>query len=428
MPTNPTESKNGGFGDTPPHGQPAVRLGQRGPQTSAGEAPRAVAVPPPPGAGHRGEGRQEGNDAAGRVRVTRDHAARVAHRPGARAGATKRRRARFTRRGRLLLAVLALLLVLAGAVAWYEVEANPSGAPGKALVINVRHGEAVGDVLSQLTRDGVIGSAFAFRLWAVVHGEPTVLPGRYLFHRNLPFAKVARLLGAGPNVFEVDVLPGTTLAEVSRQLSPLPGHLAERFSREARSGSVRSPFGGTGGTSLEGLIGSGLYQVLPGETAHTLLDKMVERFTAQAQAAGLKPTSGLNGLSAYELVTVASIAQKEGYFTRYMGDVARVIYNRLAQGMHLDMTSTVLYSLGQDGGPVTPAEEQKTTPYNTYLHAGLTPTPICVPSPAALKAAVAPPAGPWLYFELVTAKKGRMVFSATFTGQLNAEKQAAANG
>jgi UPF0755 protein len=95
--------------------------------------------------------------------------------------------------------------------------------------------------------------------------------------------------------------------------------------------------------------------------------------------------------------------------------------------MPLDMTSTVLFSLGQDGGTVTQAEEQDTTPYNTYLHTGLTPTPICVPSEAALSAAVSPPQGTWLYFDLVTAEKGTMVFSTTYTGQLAAEQEAAAN-
>ena len=126
-------------------------------------------------------------------------------------------------------------------------------------------------------------------------------------------------------------------------------------------------------------------------------------------------------------MTVASIAQKEGYFTKYFGDVARVVYNRLAAGMHLDMTSTVLYALGQDGGPVTPADQSYVTPYNTYLNPGLTPTPICIVTEAALAAAVSPPPGAWLYFDVVTTQKGTMVFSDTYAGQLAAEAQAAAS-
>jgi UPF0755 protein len=332
----------------------------------------------------------------------------------------------MTLRGKVVVGLLILVLLIAGMVGWYESEANPFGGKGPKVIVDVKAGEPMGTVVGALTRDGVIGSSLAFRLWTFAHGQPQVRPGRYLLSRNLSFAAVSADLSAGPNVFEVNVIPGTTLAEIANQLSSLPGNLAQTFENEARTGAVRSPFQLVPGTSLEGLIGTGTYQILPGEPARHLLGAMVARFDAEAKAAGLSPTTTVNGENAYDAVIVASIAEKEGYFTRYFGKVSRVVYNRLAQGMALDMTSTVLYSLGQDGGPVTPAEERDTTPYNTYLHTGLTPTPICTPSAAALAAAVAPPAGPWLYFELVTAKKGVMVFSATYTQQLAAEREAAA--
>jgi UPF0755 protein len=339
-----------------------------------------------------------------------------------------RSRRHLTRRGRRLLAALVgLLVVLAGAAAWYEVEANPSGPPGKPVLVKVHPGESLGAIDSTLADDQVIGISVAFQVWSFVHGAPVVQPGVYQLHRNLSFSAAAAALDAGPNVYELTVVPGMTVSEIASELAGLPGDLAPPFSRTGAAGGVRSPFQpGTGGP-LEGLIAAGSYQILPGETGRALLEQMVRRFDAEATAAGLSPSTTVGGLDAYQLVTVASIAQKEGYFTRYLGDVARVIFNRLAAGMRLDMTSTVLYSLGKDGGPVTPKEEQITTPYNTYLHAGLTPTPICTPSVQALRAAVDPPAGSWLYFDLVTQKKGIMDFASTYTGQLAFERRAAAN-
>ncbi len=340
----------------------------------------------------------------------------------------RRHRRRLSRRGRLVAAgAVVVLLVLAGVLAWYEVEANPLGSRGKAVMVRVTSGEPLSGVVRTLVTEHVIGSGLAFDLWCVVHGAPVAHPGRYEVHQHISFATLSAVLNAGPNVYEVVVDPGTTIAEVATQLGSLPGNLARSFAQEAKTGAVRSPFQASPGTTLEGLIGAGAYRLVPGETARTLLSKMVARFDAEAEAAGLSPSTTVGGLSAYQIVTLASISQKEGYFTRYMGDVARVIYNRLAAGMRLDMTSTVLYSLGKDGGSVTAAEEQLTTPYNTYLHAGLTPTPICTPSLAALRAATSPPPGAWLYFELVTAKKGVMVFSATYTRQLAAEQEAAKN-
>lgn len=343
------------------------------------------------------------------------------HTPGA-VGARGNRSVRHP--GRLVAAAVGtFLVVVAALLAWYEIQANPFGSPGRAVVIDVTPGESLGGVLGSLSHAGVIGSADAFRVWTFFHGAPVVRPGHYELRKNLPFAQVNAVIGAEPNVGAVVVVPGTTLAEISGELASLPSPLKGSFVDLVRSGTVRSPYAGAT-SSLEGLIGTGTYLVFPDESAHRLLASMVQRFSSQARAVGLSPTATVAGLRANQIVTVASIAQKEGYFVRYMGKVARVVYNRLASGMNLDMTSTVLYSLGRDGGPVTPADERVDTPYNTYLHPGLTPTPICVPSAAALSAALSPPPGSWLYFELVTAKQGTMVFSSTYTGQIAAEHAA----
>jgi UPF0755 protein len=169
--------------------------------------------------------------------------------------------------------------------------------------------------------------------------------------------------------------------------------------------------------------------VLPGETDTQLLTEMVQRFDTTAAAAGLTTQSAAKlGMTPYQVITVASIVQKEGYFPiTNMGPVARVIYNRLARGMPLQMDSTVLYSLGQDGGPVTPQDLRLESPYNTYLNTGLTPTPICTPSEQALAAAVSPPAGAWLYFTLVK-KDGTMAFADTYAEQLANERLAKSRG
>ena len=87
------------------------------------------------------------------------------------------------------------------------------------------------------------------------------------------------------------------------------------------------------------------------------------------------------------------------------------------------MDSTVLYALGRDGGKVTWADLRTRTPYNTYLHAGLTPTPICVVSETALRAMLNPPPGPWLYF-VVIDRAGHEAFSATYAEQLRNEQRA----
>ncbi len=156
--------------------------------------------------------------------------------------------------------------------------------------------------------------------------------------------------------------------------------------------------------------------VVPGETDRQLLTLMIDRFDTEADRLGLATGSAALGLTPYQMITVASIVEKEGVIQKNLGPVARVILNRLARDMPLQMDSTVLYAEGRDGGTVTATDLQLDSPYNTYLNKGLTPTPICFPSVAALQAALNPPAGSWLYF-VVVEPDGTEAFADTFAQQ-----------
>ena len=107
--------------------------------------------------------------------------------------------------------------------------------------------------------------------------------------------------------------------------------------------------------------------------------------------------------------------------------MARVIYNRLAQGIPLQMDSTVLYSLGQDGGAVTPADLKFNTPTTRTCTRGSPRPPSASPRPTALAAAVNPTPGSWLYF-VVVDKSGDEAFSDTYAEQLANEKLAQSRG
>jgi UPF0755 protein len=154
---------------------------------------------------------------------------------------------------------------------------------------------------------------------------------------------------------------------------------------------------------------------------------MARSFEKEAASVGLTPSTTISGLNAYQLITAASIVEKEGYYPNNMPKVARVIFNRLARGGPLQMDSTVLYYFKQDGGTVTPTMLTTPTPYNTYLNNGLTPTPICTVSTFALNAVLHAPPGTWLYFTLIN-KNGDLAFSTTFTQQLANEKLAQKKG
>jgi UPF0755 protein len=228
-------------------------------------------------------------------------------------------------------------------------------------------------------------------------------------------------------VFPLDIPPGFTVAEVATRVGQLPGHSRADFAAVADGGTVRSPWQPTGSTNLDGLLGTGVYVVVPGETDTTLLHAMVDRFDRLADRVDLRAGAVRLGMTPYQVITAASIVEKEGVIQKNLGPVARVILNRLARNMPLQMDSTVLYAEGRDGGPVTSTDLALQTPYNTYLNKGLTPTPICFPSRAALEATLNPPSGSWLYF-VVVQQDGTEAFANTFPQQQANEALAKSRG
>ncbi len=339
----------------------------------------------------------------------------------------RRPRPRHRLRLAVLIVVVVAVIVLLGGFLWIQHEASPGGPPGSQVIATVHSGGGTSQLASTLESDGVIGSSLAYRIWSQFHSSPSVLPGSYAFHKNSSFATVNRIIGAGPNVYPIEIPPGFTVAEVATQVGQLPGHSASAFSAVATSGKVTSPFQPAGSTNLDGLLGTGQYIVVPGETDTQLLASMVDRFNRLADDVDLRAGAAKLGLSPYQVITVASIVEKEGVIGKNLGPVARVILNRLANDMPLQMDSTVLYSEGRDGGPVTSADLAIHSPYNTYLNKGLTPTPICFPSKAALQAALDPPPGTWLFF-VVVQKDGTEAFADTFAEQQQNEALAKQRG
>ncbi len=326
-------------------------------------------------------------------------------------------------RGLVAGCVVLVLLPLS----WFLLQAYPLSGPGRAVIVLVQPGDSLRTIATRLQRAGVIASAFAFDVDTLLQGSPVVLPGGYSLREGSTFSSLRAQLSAGPNVASLDVVPGLTLPEMRQDLArQLGATFASQFETALAAAARVSPYQ-PANNSLEGLVGPGQYIIPPGESASQLVSQMGRSFEVEAAHAGLSPSTRRFGLSAYQLVIGASIVVKEGYYPSNMPKVARVILNRLARHTALQMDSTVLYALGRDGGTVTPAMLQTNSLYNTYLYAGLTPTPICVVSSAALAAMLNPPVGPWEYF-VVVDKQGDMAFATTFAQQLVNEARARTNG
>jgi UPF0755 protein len=172
----------------------------------------------------------------------------------------------------------------------------------------------------------------------------------------------------------------------------------------------------------EGYLYPETYFVEPGEDAQEVLTRMVEQTLKVAKDLDIGSRAPALGLSGEEVLTVASILEYEGQKPEDYAKIARVLYNRIEQGMPLQLDSTVSYVSERKGDVWTTAEERANPSlYNTYQHAGLPPGPIGSPGSASIEAALNPAEGSWLYF--FATKDGSVIYNEDF-GKHTADCQA----
>ncbi|MFE7276005.1 endolytic transglycosylase MltG [Streptomyces sp. NPDC057623] len=147
-------------------------------------------------------------------------------------------------------------------------------------------------------------------------------------------------------------------------------------------------------------------------TPDSLLSAMVDTANKRFSGAPIAAGAQRNAMNVYQAVTIASIVQAEANTKTDMGKVARVVYNRLERGMPLQMDSTINYALNRSTLRTSDADTRIDSPYNSYQRMGLPPTPIANPGEEAMRAAINPAAGDWLYF--VTVKPGDTRFTADY--------------
>ncbi|MEV6734522.1 MULTISPECIES: endolytic transglycosylase MltG [unclassified Streptomyces] len=162
----------------------------------------------------------------------------------------------------------------------------------------------------------------------------------------------------------------------------------------------------------EGFLFPATYPVTSKSTPAALLAYMVQTANRKLATKAVADGGKAHGMTPYQTATLASIIEAEAESRADQGKVARVVHNRLARSMRLQMDSTINYALGRSTVDTTLSETRIDSPFNTYERQGLPPTPIDSPGLEAMAAAVAPTPGDWLFF--VTVKPGDTRFSATY--------------
>ncbi|MGH3283491.1 MAG: endolytic transglycosylase MltG [Streptosporangiaceae bacterium] len=295
--------------------------------------------------------------------------------------------------------------------------ADYSGAGTGRVVVQVTSNETPTGLGPQLARLGVVASARAFVLAAEHSSNPNgLLPGFYGMHLHMKASLAYALLLNQKNLVQVTVtIPeGWRLSQIVAFLGAKSGLPASAYQAILKNpAQLHLPAYANG--KPEGYLFPATYEVVPHESALGVLSGMVQRFEQEAAQLNLPTAAKQVHLTEGQVITMASLVEAEGGRTSDYAKIARVIYNRLAQHIPLELDSTVLYGLNTYGIIANDQQLNSSSPYNTYKHKGLTPGPIDSPGAAAIQAVLNPASGNWLYFVTVNPKTGETLFTASQT-------------
>jgi UPF0755 protein len=288
-----------------------------------------------------------------------------------------------------------------------------------SVQVEVTKGQSSQSIADTLEKKDVVKSARAFERAAREDPRSVQIQAATFTLRKKMSAKAALALMLDPaksvRVTRVGVNSGWTKEQVAQKLQENkvvklpPGSVAAAM---AKPWSLGLP--SYAKNNPEGFLYPGTYDVPKNATAYTILKLMTAQFAKTQAELKLPQVAQRKKLDPYQAVIVASIVAAETNKSEDYGKVARVIYNRLARDMKLQMDSTVHYVTGRNGGVFTSDEERDfDSPYNTYMYRGLPPTPINSPGKDTLRAALNATPGPWLYFTLVNLDTGETAFATT---------------
>lgn len=311
----------------------------------------------------------------------------------------------------LLVGLLLVGLAGLGAGLWLGSFLGRSVAPAAPQVVLVKPGSAFGQVARTLEQRGVIADSRRFVLlarWQEVTAR--IQAGEYLFEEAARPAEVLQRLVAGDvRKLQVTIPEGFNLKEIAARVERADIATAAEFLALASDPDQARRLG-IGADTLEGYLFPETYTVNVGASAQELIEAMVTEFEDRLTPELLAAAAQQN-LNRHQLVTLASIIQKEAGNLDEMPLIAAVFHNRLQRRIPLQADPTVIYGIADFDGNLTRKHLETPTPYNTYRRRGLPPGPIASPGIEALQAAAHPADVNYLYF--VARGDGTHVFNAT---------------
>jgi len=324
--------------------------------------------------------------------------------------------------GGCLIALMVALLILGGGAYWAwqfynKTLTSPVGLDDTPISFEIRSGQSVKSITNRLQDKGLIADAWVFRFAAKVQDKDTSMAvGDYELNATMTMQQILDAIQFGQlSEQTVWIQDGWRLEEVAAYLEREGIATAEEFMAVARDANYDYPFlsavppiSKPATATLEGFIHPDRYQLPANPTLEDFMVRVLNNFNRKYEE---YVVGNLNNRSLYEVLTMASIVQREARGLEEMRMVAGVFWNRVDNNMRLDADPTVLYALGSWQARLDASALQVDSPYNTRRYAGLPPGPIANPNINAIRASLEPTDHDYLFF--LTDREGRMRYART---------------
>ena len=319
-----------------------------------------------------------------------------------RSGSRRTRRKRRSNAGRNVLGAFLVLGVLGAIFVIYSAATGGEDVPRESAKVRVVKGDTLSDVAAKLEGAGVIKSAFVFELQARYEGYGTeIKTGRYAFEPGQDSGEILHKLtvGQAPPTLTVTIPEGLTIEETAETVA------ADSSVTEFEEAARRTDYGyafldNPDVQTTEGYLFPAKYEFEKGVTATQIVDRLLEQYLLETQDLDFAEARERLDLTEHQVVTVASLIEKEAASPEEKPLIASVIYNRLHRDTPLQIDATIQYALKRPKANLSLDDLEVDSPYNTYDNEGLPPGPICSPGRESLLAALNPANTGYLYYVL----------------------------
>lgn len=293
---------------------------------------------------------------------------------------------------------------------------TPNKGSSAQQVFVISSGQGLEKIANNLHDQKLVSNVFVFELYMKAAGlSGKVQAGEYKIAGNLNMKNLAQLITLGKITTNKITIPeGWTNVQIGNYLESNTTITKAQFLAAAKYDPTRDSYswlsGMSSGQSLEGFLYPDTYQISLHPTADEVVKKMLANFDKKLTPA-MRAQIKTSGMNTYEVVTLASVVEKEAVKTADRKLVAGVFEKRLSLGMPLQSDVTVLYAEGREKGEVSYLDTQVNSPYNTYKVAGLPAGPVCNPSIESIQSVLSPTKSNYLYF--LAAPDGTVYYAAT---------------